>query len=56
MVRVRVEDQTLAVDQAVAAAAAGARAVAEDATASQTKTIVNLFGSRANRAGSLHIA
>ena len=56
MVRARVEDRTLAVDQAVAAEAGVAKAVAEDATASRTKITANLSGSRANRAGSLHVA
>jgi hypothetical protein len=40
-------EHSLAVDQVVAA---------EDATASRTKTIANLSGSHANRAGSLHVA
>ena len=56
MVRAPVVDRTLVVDQVVAAAAAGAKVVAEDATASRTKIIANLSGSRANRAGSLHVA
>jgi hypothetical protein len=51
---VPVVDRTLVVDQAVAAAAA--KVVAEDATASQTKITVNQSGSRANRVGSPHVA
>jgi hypothetical protein len=56
MARARVEDRTLAVDQAVVVAEAEARAVAEDATASRMKITANPSGSRANRAGSLHVA
>ena len=56
MVRAPVVDRTLVVDQAVAAAAAGAKAGAADATASRTKIIASLSGSRANRAGSLRVA
>jgi hypothetical protein len=46
-------EHSLAVDQVVAAEDV-AKAAAEDATASRTKTIANLSGSHANRAGSLH--
>ena len=53
---VPVVDRTPVADQAVAAAAAGAKVVAEDATAFRMKIIANLLGSRANRAGSLDVA
>jgi RNA recognition motif-containing protein len=56
MVRAPVADRTLVVDPVVAAAEAVAKAAAEDATASRTKITANLSGSRANRAGSLHVA
>jgi hypothetical protein len=49
-------DRTLAADQAVAAAVGVEKAVEAGATASRTKIIANLSGSRANRAGSLHVA
>jgi hypothetical protein len=56
MVRAPVVDRTLAVDQAVAVAAAEVRVEAGAATASRTKITANLSGSRANRAGSPHVA
>jgi hypothetical protein len=56
MVRAPVADRTRVVDQAEAAAAAAVKVVAEDATASRTKIIANQSGSRANRAGSPHVA
>ena len=56
MVRALVVDRTLVADQVVAAAAAGAKVAAGDATASRTRITANLSGSRANRAGSLHVA
>ena len=56
MVPALVVDRIPVAGRVAAVVAAEVKVVAEDATASRTKITANLSGSRANRAGSLHVA